>query len=104
MTPVLFAVAAAAGAVGRYAVARWFCTWHSLLGVNTAGAAVLGWILTRDVSEATMTIVGVGLCGSLTTFSSFALEVHRLGVRWGIGYGALTIVSVTAAASIAGTL
>ncbi|MGA9275698.1 fluoride efflux transporter FluC [Ilumatobacter sp.] len=104
MTPVLFVLAAAGGAVGRHVVGRFFCSWQALLIVNTAGAAVLGWFVTRDVSAAASTIIGVGFCGALTTFSSFALESRELGWRWGTVYVVATLVCVTGAASIATTL
>lgn len=104
MTPVLFVLAAAAGAVGRHVVGRLTCAWQALLIVNTAGAAILGWLLQRDVSDATVTVIGLGLCGALTTYSSFALEARALGWRWGGIYVASTLVSVTGAASIAATL
>ncbi len=103
MTPLLFVVAAASGAVGRHLVGRVVCSWQALLVVNTVGSALLGWLVSRDVSDATMTIVGIGLCGSLTTFGSFALEVRTLGFRLGLAYLAATLVSVTGAASIAST-
>lgn len=103
MTPVWFALAASLGALGRHAVGRWFCSWQALLIVNTAGAALLGWLGTRDVSATTSTIIGVGLCGALTTFSSFALETRELGWRWGAAYVVATLVCVTAAASVATT-
>jgi fluoride exporter len=104
VTPILFGLAAACGAVGRHLVARFICSWKALLLVNTIGAAVLGWITSRDVSAATITIVGVGFCGALTTYSSFALEARVLGRRLGSAYAVVTIVCVVTAASTAATL
>lgn len=104
MTPVLFVVAAAVGAVGRHLVGRFACSWQALLVVNTSGAALLGWLASTDASDATSTIVGVGFCGALTTFSSFALEVRSLGWKLGSAYAVSTIVCVTGAASLASTL
>lgn len=104
MTPLLFVLAAAAGAVGRYGAGRVVCSWQALLVVNTVGAALLGFVVSRDVSEATLTIIGIGFCGTLTTFSSFALEVRSLGLKMGAAYAVSTLVSVTAAASVATTL
>ena len=103
MTPLLFVVAAAAGAVGRHLVGRLACSWQALLIVNTIGAALLGWLIGRDVSASTATIVGVGLCGAFTTYSSFALEARALGWRWGGAYVISTLVCVTGAASLAST-
>ena len=103
MTPVLFVIAATLGAVARYVVVRFACTWQALLVVNTAGAAGLGWLVSHDVGAANLTIFGTGFCGALTTYSSFAIEVRRLGVRLGAAYLASTMVCVTGAASIATT-
>jgi CrcB protein len=103
MTPILFVVAAAAGAVGRHLIGRTTCSWQALLIVNSLGAALLGWLGTRDVSAATATIVGVGLCGAFTTFSSFALEARALGWRWGAVYTATTVACAAGAASLAAT-
>lgn len=104
MTPVLFCMAAAGGAVGRHLVARFVCPWQALLVVNTVGASILGWLVSHDVGTATATVVGVGLCGALTTFSSFALEARRLGPLLGSAYAIVTLSCVTAAASLATTL
>ena len=103
MTPALFVVAAAGGAVGRWAVDRVVCAWQALLVVNAAGSALLGWVVAADVSDATLTVVGGGFCGSLTTFSSFVLEARSLGPRWGALYTAVMIGCCAGAASLAST-
>lgn len=100
MTAVLFALAAAAGALGRLAVGVVACTWQALLVVNVVGSAALGAVVGSDASATTITVVGVGFCGALTTFSSFALEARTLGIRWGAGYVAVTLVCACTAASI----
>lgn len=104
MTPVFFVVAAAAGAVGRHLAATFVCSWHAILGVNTAGAALLGWLVSQDFGASTVTIVGVGFCGALTTFSSFALEIRNMGAKYGALYAAATLVCVCGAASISSSL
>jgi len=104
MTPLLFVLAASAGALGRFTVGLLACSWQALLIVNVTGAAILGYAISTDLSTEAVTVIGIGLCGSLTTYSSFALEVRSLGWRWGSAYAALTIGCVCAAASIGGTL
>lgn len=84
MTAALFVASAAIGAALRHQVNRLGTGWRGTLGLNVAGAFALGWLLAADTQPETVTVVGVGLLGSLTTFSTFSLEViesprrHRL--------------------------
>jgi len=104
MTPILFVIAAGAGAMGRHVVGQLACSWASLFWVNTSGAGLLGVIVASDLSPNVTTILGVGFCGALTTYSSFALEARTLGWRWGTTYALVTLGSACAAASIGSTL
>ncbi|MFT7502478.1 MAG: CrcB protein [Gammaproteobacteria bacterium] len=103
MTPIVFILAAALGAVLRLLIGLTVCRWQALLVANTTGAAVLGYVSSANLSASTITLIGVGFCGTLTTYSSFALEARSLGWRWGAFYAALTIGCVCAAASIGST-
>jgi CrcB protein len=74
--------------------------WATFL-VNVIGCFLLGVILeaagARRVADVEVrTILGVGVMGGFTTYSSFDLEMIRLGTRdalpMALGYGAVTVV------------
>ena len=49
------------------------------LTVNLAGAFLLGLVVGAAVSADAHQVAGTGLLGAFTTFSTWALESHRLG-------------------------
>lgn len=71
----------AIGAVLRYAVAQRLAHERlplATLVVNVVGSFVLG-LITFATSESEIALfVGVGMCGSFTTYSSFSFETVRL--------------------------
>ncbi len=69
--------------------------WATLL-VNLAGAALLGWSTVALTGHAIRRqLVGTGVCGALTTFSSFQLELYRIAddghVSRAVGYAAVSL-------------
>lgn len=96
MTAVLLLVALGGGlgAVVRLLAARAAGSARSTLLVNVAGSLVLG--LSAGLDELAYAAVGMGFCGGLTTFSTFALE----GLEHGWRYVALTIVACVSAAAL----
>lgn len=74
MTATLFVVGAGVGAVVRHLVNQSGLSWAGTLVVNVIGAFALGMVVASEPTAAVSTVIGVGLLGSLTTFSSFALE------------------------------
>ncbi|HYF71932.1 MAG TPA: fluoride efflux transporter CrcB [Nocardioides sp.] len=79
---------AAVGAPGRYLVDRAVqarhdsrMPWGTML-VNVVGSLVLGVLVGlaagRGVPDAVMLTLGTGLCGALTTYSTFGYETVRL--------------------------
>lgn len=81
MTAVLFAAAAGLGAATRLGVNTLGWTWLSTLAVNVVGSLLLGWLIASQPTDATLTVVGTGYLGSLTTFSMFAIEAGEGGPR-----------------------
>jgi fluoride exporter len=100
VTPVLFVIAASCGALARQAVHQHAANWRALLIVNIVGSFVLGVVIDADVSRQTATVIGVAFCGSLTTFSGFALELRHQARRPAIGFAALMAASTCAAAAL----
>jgi CrcB protein len=104
---VAVAVGGAVGATLRWAV---FTTTASgsfpwpVLVVNIAGSLLLGVVLAEEWTHPTARLllhdgVGIGFCGGLTTFSTFAVEVAQLGRD-----GDVTTAATYAVASVAGAL
>jgi CrcB protein len=52
---------------------------YGTLLVNVLGAFVLGVLVGAAVSQNAYRLAGTGLIGAFTTFSTWALESHRLG-------------------------
>jgi fluoride exporter len=98
-----FLLVAAGGALG--AGARYLLVaaipgrfpW-SILIANVAGSFALGVLLVWADSEA-MLLGGIGFCGALTTFSTFALDTHLLA-REGRRLASVVNIAVSLAGSI----
>ncbi|WP_148611932.1 fluoride efflux transporter FluC [Nocardioides rubriscoriae] len=105
MTVLLVALGAAVGAPLRFVVATWLddeVPWGTLT-VNVVGSFVLGLLVALSVDADAYALLGVGFCGGLTTYSSFAVQTARLGRR-GTAYAAATIVVSVAAAALGYTV
>ena len=96
------------GAVARFAVdgavsqraGRGFP--YGTLAVNTLGAFLLGVLVGAALSKDASSVLGTGLIGGFTTFSTWALESHRLAEEGRLRLGAVNfavslILGVTAA-------
>ena len=100
----------AIGAMSRYGIALWMAerfgaaSWTATLAVNIAGCFLMGIMvaylaISAPFSEATRAFLAVGFLGSLTTFSSFALDGYGFWIRGdmlgGAGYiGASVLLSL----------
>ena len=73
---------------------------------NVLGSLVLGFLAFQlEPGSPALLLVGVGFCGALTTFSSFAWETLQLAEQGGSGYALLNILGSLAlciAAAVAG--
>lgn len=98
---------AAAGALG--VLARWAITptgttaapWVTV-AINVGGSFALGFLFAAAPSAQLRAVLGVGLLGSFTTFSTFAVDVataaeHGRGARAVLLTAATVLVAVTAA-------
>lgn len=85
-TVVWVALGAALGAPLRYVVDRVIQTRHDTLfpwgtmTANVTGCLVLGFLVAAAarLPSAVETVLGTGLCGALTTYSTFSYESLRL--------------------------
>ena len=83
------------GTLARAGVAEGLASpWATLL-VNLVGAALLGYVLVTMPER--RPLLGTGLCGGLTTFSTIQLEVLELPTGWACGYLAVTALGGWAA-------
>jgi CrcB protein len=72
------------------------------LAVNLSGAFVLGVLAGVALSEDAARLLGLGLVGAFTTFSTWALESHRLGEDGRLQLGTLNFaVSLIAGVALA---
>ena len=89
---LLVAAGGAAGASLRYVAghlgdAPRRIPWGTV-AVNLVGSLLLGLLVGAGVTESGFALLGLGLCGALTTYSSFAVQTHDRGWR----LGALTVL------------
>ncbi|MDE0236587.1 MAG: CrcB family protein [bacterium] len=100
MTALGFAALAVAGALLRAATAQRFNSpgwpWGTL-GVNVLGSFALG--LLAGSGNPVMTAVGIGGLGSITTLSTFAVELTALSRPRAIAYTAVSLTLGLAAAT-----
>ena len=99
MTAVLVVLGAMLGAPLRYLTDRAVQRRHDsafpwgTLTVNVAGSFVLGALTGAALPDPVAALGGVGLCGALTTYSTFSYETLRLVEERAYAYAALNVTT-----------
>lgn len=98
MTAILVVLGAMVGAPLRYLTDRAVQSrhdsafpWGTFL-VNLIGCLILGGLAGAAVSAPVFALLGTGLCGALTTYSTFGYETVRLTEERAYLYAALNVV------------
>lgn len=98
MTVTLVFIGAMIGAPLRYLTDRAVQTRHDSLFpwgtfiVNIAGCLVLGALTGAAIPTPLLTFLGTGLCGALTTYSTFSYETLRLVEQKAYLYATLNVI------------
>lgn len=102
MSVLLVALGAALGAPVRYVCAHTLDErWPSgTLLVNTVGSLLIGVFAALSLGEHAWALLAIGFCGSLTSFSSFAVQSVERGPRLGAVYAATTVVLTLGACAL----
>lgn len=99
MTVLLVALGGALGALVRFLVSAARPGRPATLVVNVVGSALLGAL--AHPAPNVSALVGIGFCGGLTTFSTFAVEVAEdVRGRSGWRYVVTTVVLCLGAAAL----
>jgi len=103
MTALFVALGAAIGAPLRYLADRAVQSRHDSVfpwgtfAVNIAGSFILGVLIhgtsVRHVPGSVYALLGTGLCGALTTYSTFGFETVRLLEQRVRAYAVLNVVA-----------
>jgi CrcB protein len=114
VTLVLVALGGAAGSILRYLTDRRVQAWRDspfpfgTLTVNLVGSFILGflsgWLLHGAEPSSVRSLVAVGFCGGLTTFSTFGYETVRLIMEKARPYAVLNVLVTVVAGLASGAL
>lgn len=102
MTPLLVGLGAAVGASLRYLMGHLFdgrWPWGTF-SVNVAGSFLLGLLSALALSSDEAAALATGFCGGFTTYSTFSVQTHGLGVRRGAVYAGSTVLVSLAACAV----
>lgn len=99
MTVLLVALGAAVGAPLRYLTDKAIRARHDspfpwgTLAVNAAGSLLLGFLAGLPTDPGVAAALGTGLCGTLTTYSTFSYETLRLIQQGARRYGVANVAA-----------
>lgn len=109
MTLLLVLAGAAVGAPLRFLVDRFIAARHDSVfpwgtfAVNVTGSLLLGAVAGSGRGDGwALPLLGAGLCGAFTTFSTFGYETLRLAEEGSLRVAALNLVGSVAACLLAG--
>ena len=106
MTVLALALAGGLGSALRFLfTTRW--RERGTLAVNLVGSAVLGALVGAEAGRDVLLVAGVGFCGGLTTFSTYAVEVVGLAAtsrRHALGYALGTVAACVGVAAVASAI
>lgn len=109
MTLLLVLAGAAVGAPLRFLVDRFIAARHDSVfpwgtfAVNVTGSLLLGAVAGSGQGDGwALPLLGTGLCGAFTTFSTFGYETLRLAEEGSLRVAALNLVGSVAACLLAG--
>ncbi|MEX1210199.1 MAG: CrcB family protein [Candidatus Nanopelagicales bacterium] len=102
MEVMLVAIGGAGEALIRFALTHLLPLWRgfplAILAANVVGSFALGVIIVV-ASQSQFLLLGVGLCGGLTTVSTWAIDTLTLGRSGASGVATVNVV-VSVAASV----
>lgn len=100
MTILLAALGGAMGSAVRFLLGHYLRTpWHpGTLIANVAGSFLLGLLVASALDGHALALWGVGFCGGLTTYSSFAVQTADMPRARAAAYSCFTIGGCIAAA------
>ncbi|ESQ78767.1 fluoride efflux transporter CrcB [Asticcacaulis sp. YBE204] len=105
---LLVMIGGAAGSGLRYGLSRVLPTqswpWHTFAANLVGGllmGLLMGWLWSRGGDEKLRLLLGVGVLGGFTTFSSYSLEVVQMLERRDYGMAALYAIGSAVAAIFA---
>ena len=99
----MVALGGAVGAMGRFLIARWHTPQFpfATLIANVSGSFLLGFLAAGASESPLLLLMGVGFCGSLTTFSTFSLDTLTLARDGRRGAAVVNVVASVAICVVA---